>query len=83
MNLTTGTNEENSTLAPLIIDLGKAKRKRIKQLKKSTGPLMAEVEEAIDETLEKLGKESDGKEILPVVVIVEKKAKKRRPFALF
>jgi hypothetical protein len=83
MNLTTGQNEETSALAPLIIDLGKVKPKKIKQLKKSTGPLIAEIEDAIDETLERLGKDADGKEILPVVVIVQKKAKKRRPFALF
>ena len=80
--LTVQNEELSPDLSPLIIDLGKASRKKVKKLKESKGPLIHEVEDAIGETLKRLGKEIEGKRILRVVVIVEKKPRKRRPFSL-
>ena len=68
---------------PLIISLGKLKRKKARKLKKAGEPLPGKIQEAIDEAVEKLGAEAVGKTILSVVVLFEKKLKKQRPFSLF
>jgi hypothetical protein len=63
---------------PIVIDLGKRKRKRIKQLKQGRGPLAADVEETMAEMVRQLGEKAGGKEFVPVVVVFERKPKKRR-----
>jgi hypothetical protein len=73
------TNE----ITPIIIDLGKEKRKRIKDLKRGRGKLMAEVARVINETQMTLGSEATGREFIPVVLIYkQKKRRKRRGLAL-
>lgn len=59
-----------------LVDLGKAKPKAIKELKKGGGKLHQAVIEALGEIEFNLGAEAAGKTLLPVVVVVEKKAKK-------
>jgi hypothetical protein len=58
--------------APIIIDLGKKKNSQIKQLKQGYGPLMAQVRAASQVD----GK--NGEEVIPVVILYEKKRSKRR-----
>jgi hypothetical protein len=75
-NLTTpGYNTE---LAPIIIDLGKAKRKRIKALKRGRGKLMAEVSGVINEARINLGTEANGKGLIPVILIYRQKRKRKK-----
>lgn len=60
-----------------LVDLGKVRPKAIKQLKKGGGKLHQAVVDALGEIEFGLGVEAAGKTILPVVVVVEKKRKRR------
>ncbi len=62
-------------LTPIVVDLGKRKGKRLKQLKRGEGQLLGEVQEALDDIRRNLGAEAADKELVPVVVIYKKKAK--------
>lgn len=63
--------------APVILDLGKAKRKNIKQLRQGRGKLLGDVEDAMKEISASLGDQADGKQLVPVVLVYRKKAKKK------
>jgi hypothetical protein len=71
------TPDYNTEIAPIIIDLGKEKRKRIKDLKRGRGKLMAEVAGVINEARMNLGSEADGKEFIPVILIYRRKRKRK------
>jgi hypothetical protein len=58
---------------PVIVDLGKRPKKRIKKLRRGEGALPAKVEAAIREAKSRLGAD---KAILPVVIVYEKKARR-------
>jgi hypothetical protein len=73
---------EIEAVTPVIVDLGKAKRKKIKQLKRGDGPLMEEVLDVLDEVANHLGQELEGKTLVPIVMIYEKKGKKKRKITL-
>jgi hypothetical protein len=62
---------------PIIVDLGKQRSKRIKQLKRGRGKLWNEVVDVIEEVSAQLGDEVDGKTIVPVVMVYRKKNKRR------
>jgi hypothetical protein len=62
---------------PIIVDLGKQRPKRIKQLKRGRGKLWNEVVDVIEEVSAQLGDEVDGKTIVPVVMVYRKKSKRR------
>ncbi len=61
--------------APIIISLGKQRRKRIKQLKRSRGVLMDEVMETVAQVNGQLGVDAAGKVLVPVVLIYREKRK--------
>jgi len=69
---------------PVIIGMGKTKKKHIKRLKKGKGRLMDEVVDVLDEVAEELGDELDGKVLVPIVIVYKEKKKKgsrlRLPF---
>jgi len=65
--------------APIVVDFGKEKAKRIKQLKRGEGRLTREVLEAVAHVKSSLGVEGEGKDFVPVVVVYKKKLKKRGP----
>jgi hypothetical protein len=69
--------------APVILDLGKTKRKNIKKLKKGQGKLLGDVEDAMKEVTTALGDQVDDKHIVPVVLVYRKKTKKSRGGGLF
>ncbi len=71
-------NEEISTemTQPIIIDLGSQKPGNLKDLKKGKGKLWDEVLDVVEEAKEMLGAEADGKVIIPVVLIYQKKTKR-------
>jgi len=68
---------------PIVVDLGKAKKKRIRQLKRGQGPLVLEVQDVINEVSASLGEEGSGKQLVPVVVLYRKKQRKDYRGGLF
>lgn len=73
---------EIEVVNPIIIDLGKTKSKSAKKLKRGKGPLMNEVVEVLEEVAEQLGEELEGKTLVPIVIVYEKKGKKGRKITL-
>jgi len=63
--------------APIVVKLGKASKKKIGRLKDGEGPLVADVLEAMAQVKAELGKEAEGKELVPVVLVYRQKRKKR------
>jgi hypothetical protein len=64
---------EVAGIAPVIIDLGKEKKGRIKDLKRGRGRLMAEVAAVLNEVRAGLGDDAGNKQLVPVVLIYKKK----------
>jgi hypothetical protein len=58
---------------PIVVDLGKRKRKRIKDLKKGQGSLLNEVYDVAKNVKDELGAEASGKLIVPIVVVHKRK----------
>jgi len=70
--------------APIIIDLGKKRRKAIKDLKRGRGRLMDEVAQTVEEVRTGLApEEAKDKEFIPIVMVYRRKQKKRRMRGLF
>jgi hypothetical protein len=67
--------DSNESTPPLIIDLGKQGRKKIKQLKKGEGPLAEEIQATIDEVKAQAGDRLP-ENAWPVIIVYEKKPKK-------
>ncbi len=65
-------------VTPVVVDLGKVKRKQVKRLKRGEGKLADEVLDVLDEVVEQLGDELEGASLVPVVLVYEKKPKKKR-----
>jgi len=63
---------------PVIIDLGSRSKKAIKKLKKGQGKLMAEVDLAIAQSQSRLPDDQKNKQIIPVLIVYTKKAKRRK-----
>lgn len=61
---------------PIIIDLGKQKSGNIKDLKMGEGKLWGEVLGVVDEVKDRLGDEANGKVLVPVVMIYQRKLKR-------
>lgn len=66
--------------APVIVDAGKASRRKIRDLKQGGGTLMTDVQDALAQVTASLGDQADGKQLIPVVVLIrrKRKGKKRR-----
>ena len=67
------SDDAATTPAPIIIDLGKQKRKKVKRLRKGGGSLMDDVQGAV-EVLQEDGKVAAAAQI--VFVVVEEKPEK-------
>ena len=71
---------EESTVAsvemtqPVIIDLGRQTPRSLRDLKKGEGKLWSEVLDVAEEVKEMLGVEADGKVLIPIVMIYQKKS---------
>ena len=70
--------ETTDGMAPIVVDLGKVKRKAVKRLKRGRGKLIDEAYQVMAEVEANLGDEATNKELLPVIILYEKKPKKRR-----
>jgi len=69
----------NKEIAPIVIDLGKTSRKRIRALKEGSGVLVDDIAEVVDRLRAELGDDAKDKQLVPVVVIYKrKKARKKR-----
>jgi hypothetical protein len=64
------------TTDPVVIDLGKQKKRDINDLKNGCGPLMTEVHAAVDGARGKLADGDKNKPVVPVVVIYRKKRRR-------
>ena len=70
----TATQEtESAWNVPIIVDVGRRSKKSIRKLKQGRGPLLDDVEYAVDQVRAQLGDIAEGKEVLPVVVLVREK----------
>jgi hypothetical protein len=66
-------------ITPIVIDLGRVSRKRIRALKEGGGVLVSDIAEVMDRVRAELGDDAKDKELVPVVVIYKrKKARKQR-----
>jgi hypothetical protein len=65
-----------TTIAPIVVDLGKEKSKTLRALKNGEGPLMHDVESVLDDVRAK-SSELAGKELVPIVIIYRKKPKRK------
>jgi hypothetical protein len=68
----------HTELPPVVLDLGRTKRKLIRALKDGQGELMEEVSAAVEAVRSNLGAEVEGKVLTPVVIIYERRAPRRR-----
>jgi hypothetical protein len=59
---------------PLILDVGKQKQKRIKQLKRGEGQLREKIDAAVREAMARAG---NSRAIIPVVVLYREREKRR------
>jgi hypothetical protein len=64
--------------APVVVDLGKARRSRIKDLKRGRGRLMEEVDEVVDDVRAEMGAAAEGKHFIPIVIVYRRKRRKGR-----
>lgn len=65
-------------IQPIIISLGKKKKKVLKRLKRGKGSAMDEVMDVVDQVQLNLGEQAAGKMIVPVVVIYREKQRRFR-----
>ena len=64
--------------APIIVNLGKKKRKTIKRLKRGKGRAMDEVMDVVDQVQTSLAAQAEGKILVPVVIIYGQKQRRLR-----
>jgi hypothetical protein len=69
-------DETESGARLVIVDLGKKRRRAIKNLKRGTGNAMSEVEEAIDRARARLPEADKHKPVVSVVLIYERKRRR-------
>ncbi|HEX8501800.1 MAG TPA: hypothetical protein VF659_14550 [Pyrinomonadaceae bacterium] len=71
------TSVEVTGVAPIIVDLGKVKKRRIKDLKRGRGRLVDEVSNVLNQVSAGLGDEAGNKQLVPIVLIYKKKNRGR------
>ena len=69
-------------LEPRLVDFGKARSKEIRALKEGRGKLRQELADVLTEVEAGLGDATAGKVILPLIVVVEKKKKRKGLFGM-
>ena len=65
----------SQTAAPIIIDLGKVKKKKVRQLKEGRGALALEVQQVLADTRRDLV-DGANKELVPVILVYQRKRRK-------
>ena len=69
-------DQNASVPTPVIVDLGKKSKKAIRRLKRGTGRISAEVDEAIHQVRLRLNDEDQNKQIIPILLIFERKRRR-------
>jgi hypothetical protein len=64
--------------APIILEVGKTKKRNIRDMERGQGKILADLQEAMVEVTATLGADAEGKQLVPVVLVYRRKAKKRR-----
>jgi len=85
-NQTDVSTEEEKVVeitTPIMVNLGKQRPKRLKALKRGKGKLMNEVAEVLEEVALNLADEVDGKTLVPVILVYEKKKKRKQKYRMF
>jgi len=72
------SNVDMDQLSPVILKVGKKKKRAIKDFKRGRGRLMYEIEQTLADVRAALGARAAGKELVPVVMIYRQKQKRRR-----
>jgi hypothetical protein len=72
------THAPAEVTAPIIVNLGKKKRKVIKRLKRGKGRAMDEVLDVVDQVQANLGAQAENKILVPVVIIYRQKQRRFR-----
>lgn len=70
-------------ISPIVIDLGKASRRRIKRLKRGRGRLTEEVAETLQQLEASVATQEQERVLVPIVVVYRRKRKGGRGFGLF
>jgi hypothetical protein len=73
-----GVEPDLMVVTPIVVDLGKVQRKHVKRLKRGEGRLVEEVLDVLDEVVEELGDDFEGSSLVPIVIVYERKPKKRK-----
>jgi hypothetical protein len=73
---------DDHTTPPIVVKLGKVKRKRVKQLLRGQGPLMNDVAAALDQVKDDLGEAARGRQLIPIVFIYREKRKRQKGLGL-
>jgi hypothetical protein len=69
--------EQSSAPTPIVVDLGTASRKAIRQLKRGQGTLLATADDVVADLREQLGPDADDKEFVPIVVVYSRKSRRQ------
>ena len=67
----------NDYTVPVIVDLGKQKKRPLRALKQGRGRLMAEVLQVVEDVRSGLGEERDTKLLIPIVVVYKRKSRRQ------
>jgi hypothetical protein len=62
--------------APIILDVGKTNRRKLRQMEQGCGPLMGDVQDALTEVTASLGDQADGKQLIPVILVYSKRRRR-------
>jgi hypothetical protein len=68
-----GNSTASQVMTPIILSLGKKKKKQLKRLKKGKGRMMDEVLDVIEQVQANLGDQAADKILVPVVIIYRRK----------
>jgi hypothetical protein len=78
-------SQPDDVTVPIVVDLGKRRRKELKELTVGEGPLVKEVADVIEQVRTELAGDLDGRVLLPVVLIYRNQRRRRAtgggPFA--
>lgn len=77
--------DSTGDVPPIIIDVGKVKRRDLRDFREGHGTLAQEVTAALEETRKSLSPEAAKKELVPVVLVYRKRQRRRKKgsFPLF
>ena len=64
--------------APIIMDIGKVKKRDIRDVERGQGKIMGDLQDAMTEVTTSLGEQADGKQFVPVVLVYRRKRRRAR-----